>query len=115
MKLYFAISEKPSASVSDVTEQQTASSSETMSVPTNAAVHLGMKQEALGTTFRHHINVVLSVASLQNKWKNYPLCSNIAAKLQEEVGLFFREPQQLLSIFTDLEDENLGLIQKCQG
>ena len=25
-----------------------------------------------------------------------------------------REPQQLLSIFTDLEDENLGLIQKCQ-
>ena len=28
--------------------------------------------------------------------------------------MFFREPQQLLSIFTDLEDENLGLIQKCQ-
>ena len=38
----------------------------------------------------------------------------IAAKLEECVGLFFLEPQQLLSIFTDLEDENLGLIQKCQ-
>ena len=38
----------------------------------------------------------------------------IPGKLQEDVGLFFREPQQLLSIFTDLEDENLGLIQKCQ-
>ena len=40
--------------------------------------------------------------------------TTISAKLQEDVGLFFCEPQQLLSIFTDLEDENLGLIQKCQ-
>jgi hypothetical protein len=38
----------------------------------------------------------------------------LAVKLGEEVVLYFREPQQLLSIFTDLEDENLGLIQKCQ-
>ncbi len=28
--------------------------------------------------------------------------------------LYFKQPQQLLSIFTDLEDENLGLIESCQ-
>ena len=32
----------------------------------------------------------------------------------KEVKLYFREPSQLLSIFTDLEDENLKLIEQCQ-
>jgi len=31
-----------------------------------------------------------------------------------EVRLYFRDPRQLLSIFTDLEDENLKLIESCQ-
>ena len=35
-------------------------------------------------------------------------------KAKGEVKLFFQEPQQLLSIFTDLEDENLSLIQECR-
>lgn len=37
-----------------------------------------------------------------------------ADAVQQEVRLYFNQPQQLLSIFTDLEDENLKLIQKCQ-
>ena len=28
--------------------------------------------------------------------------------------IYFQQPQQLLSIFTDLEDENLKLIQECR-
>ena len=28
--------------------------------------------------------------------------------------LYFQKPKQLLSIFTDLEDENLKLIQECR-
>lgn len=35
-------------------------------------------------------------------------------KVGEEVILYFNEPKQLLSIFTDLEDENLRLIEMCQ-
>ncbi len=34
--------------------------------------------------------------------------------MSKEVRLYFKEPQQLLSIFTDLEDENLKLIEHCQ-
>ena len=101
-------------SAAEVTEQQTASSLETMSETTNALAHLGMKQEALGTTLSF---ISHSVARLQTEWKE-PVSHTwkiIAARLEECVGLFFLEPQQLLSIFTDLEDENLGLIQKCQG
>ena len=39
---------------------------------------------------------------------------NDFTKVGEEVILYFNEPKQLLSIFTDLEDENLRLIEKCQ-
>ena len=28
--------------------------------------------------------------------------------------LYFQDPQELLSIFADLEDENLALIQECR-
>ncbi len=28
--------------------------------------------------------------------------------------LYFKDPNQLLSLFADLEDENLGLIEQCQ-
>ena len=38
----------------------------------------------------------------------------IADKAKGEVKLYFQNPQQLLSIFTDLEDENLSLIQECR-
>ena len=39
-------------SAAEVTEQQTASSLEIMWEPTNALIHLGMKQEALGIWIR---------------------------------------------------------------
>ena len=45
-------------------------------------------------------------------WPFPELC--FSEKLRDAVVLFFREPHQLLSIFTDLEDENLRLIQECQ-
>ena len=35
-------------------------------------------------------------------------------KAKGEVKLYFQNPQQLLSIFADLEDENLSLIQECR-
>ena len=34
--------------------------------------------------------------------------------IEQDVKMFFKKPKQLLTIFTDLEDENLRLIQKCQ-
>ena len=37
-----------------------------------------------------------------------------ADKAKGAVKLYFQHPQQLLSIFTDLEDENLKLIQECR-
>ena len=36
------------------------------------------------------------------------------AKVKQVPKLYFQEPRQLLSIFTDLEDENLKLIQECR-
>lgn len=39
---------------------------------------------------------------------------SVPEKAKGEVKLFFTEPEQLLSIFHDLEDENLGLIQECR-
>ena len=38
----------------------------------------------------------------------------LADKLKGSVKLYFQQPQQLLDIFTDLEDENLKLIQECR-
>ena len=38
----------------------------------------------------------------------------LAAKVKQVPKLYFQEPRQLLSIFTDLEDENLKLIQECR-
>ena len=38
----------------------------------------------------------------------------ISDKAKGEVKLYFQNPQQLLSIFADLEDENLSLIQECR-
>ena len=35
-------------------------------------------------------------------------------KVKNEVKLYFQDPQQLLAIFADLEDENLALIQECR-
>ena len=35
-------------------------------------------------------------------------------KAKGEVKLFFQDPRQLLSIFTELENENLNLIQECR-
>jgi hypothetical protein len=35
----------------------------------------------------------------------------LSAKAKGEVMLYFQDPQELLSIFADLEDENLALIQ----
>jgi hypothetical protein len=35
-------------------------------------------------------------------------------KTKGEVKLYFQQPHQLLSIFTDLEDENLKFIQECR-
>ena len=37
-----------------------------------------------------------------------------ADKAKGEVTLFFQDPRQLLSIFTELENENLSLIQECR-
>ena len=34
--------------------------------------------------------------------------------LEEEAPLFFNNPQQLLDIFAELEENNLSLIQNCQ-
>ena len=34
--------------------------------------------------------------------------------MKGSVKIYFQQPQQLLSIFTDLEDENLKLIQECR-
>ena len=34
--------------------------------------------------------------------------------MKNEVKLYFQDPQQLLAIFADLEDENLALIQECR-
>ncbi len=36
------------------------------------------------------------------------------AKAKGEVKLYFQDPVELLSIFADLEDENLALIQECR-
>ena len=36
------------------------------------------------------------------------------AKAKGEVKLYFQDPVELLSIFADLEDENLALIQDCR-
>ena len=38
----------------------------------------------------------------------------LTAKVKGSVKIYFQQPQQLLSIFTDLEDENLKLIQECR-
>ena len=38
----------------------------------------------------------------------------IIDKAKGEVKLFFQDPRQLLSIFTELENENLNLIQECR-
>ena len=38
----------------------------------------------------------------------------IIDKAKGEVKLFFQDPRQLLSIFTELENENLSLIQECR-
>lgn len=38
----------------------------------------------------------------------------ILAEIHREAKLYFSAPEQLLSIFTNLEEENLMLIQKCQ-
>ena len=35
-------------------------------------------------------------------------------KAKGAVKLFFQDPRQLLSIFTELENENLSLIQDCR-
>ena len=35
-------------------------------------------------------------------------------KAKGAVKLFFQDPRQLLSIFTELENENLSLIQECR-
>jgi len=40
--------------------------------------------------------------------------TNVSAKAKGEVTLYFQDPQELLSIFSDLEDENLALIQECR-
>ena len=40
--------------------------------------------------------------------------NNFAEKNKAVPKLYFQHPQQLLSIFTDLEDENLKLIQECR-
>ena len=42
------------------------------------------------------------------------LPSYFSEKIKGSVKLYFQHPQQLLSIFTDLEDENLKLIQECR-
>ena len=38
----------------------------------------------------------------------------LIAKVKAVPMLYFQKPKQLLSIFTDLEDENLKLIQECR-
>ena len=51
-----------------------------------------------------------------NGLKRYPiiLIKKITEKNKAVPKLYFQHPQQLLSIFTDLEDENLKLIQECR-
>lgn len=39
---------------------------------------------------------------------------HVSGKVDSDVKLYFKEPQELLTIFSDLEDENLKLIEQCQ-
>lgn len=45
--------------------------------------------------------------------QTHPACLHTWVPLQE-LELYFTEPQQLLDIFTELEEKNLSLIQNTQ-
>ena len=51
---------------------------------------------------------------IQEVLRSMGMTSEEIEKAKGEVKLFFQKPHQLLSIFHDLEDENLGLIQECR-
>lgn len=42
------------------------------------------------------------------------LYSTLSAYPSQEMALYFTEPQQLLDVFTQLEEQNLSLIQNTQ-
>ena len=82
---------------------------------------LGMAPEEFGKCIARHVDTHAwrpKLTSFKTPSFSFMLALSplliFVEKAKGDVRLFFQHPHQLLSIFTDLEDENLKFIQECR-